>query len=106
MLELYAGAENFDMKLIIREWCQIAFEWEFRAFVFDGKLTAVTQYYSIVYVPELKEMEEQISKRIQDYWEGISILPFFLTFIFDYQRTEFRSQLTLLILLYLKIYRR
>jgi hypothetical protein len=47
--ELLQGgnAETFDMKLIVRRWHEINVEWEFRAWVYDGKLTACTQvcYY-------------------------------------------------------------
>ncbi len=36
------------MQLIVREWCDIDVEWEFRTFIFNNEMTAVTQYYSLV----------------------------------------------------------
>ncbi len=43
--ELVLGKEHFDMGVIVRGWVDISPEWEFRAFVYNGVMTACTQYY-------------------------------------------------------------
>lgn len=37
------------MKMIVRQWVDIRPEWEFRCFVYGGKMTAITQYYYFAY---------------------------------------------------------
>jgi hypothetical protein len=43
--ELVMGKEKFSMSVIVRGWVDISPEWEFRAFVYNGVMTACTQYY-------------------------------------------------------------
>ena len=43
------------MHLIVREWVNFQPELELRAFVFENRLTAATQYYSVVPVKLLIE---------------------------------------------------
>ena len=40
-------------KFVIRKWIPMPLEAEFRAFVNNGKLTAVSQYYHFIVFPKL-----------------------------------------------------
>jgi hypothetical protein len=53
---------------VIRKWEPILPEYEFRAFVFNRKLTAVTQYYKTTYVPKMSEMKDILNERINSYF--------------------------------------
>lgn len=66
-LKLYKGAE-WSQELVVRRWESINQEWEFRAFVYNGRLTACTHYYNGVYVPLLVATKAETAQRIQDYW--------------------------------------
>lgn len=58
LCNLRRGDADFRMSLIVREWRDFNPELEIRAFVFDNKLTAATQYYSIVPIPLLVERQK------------------------------------------------
>jgi len=59
---------KFDMQIVCREWCdEILPEWEFRAFIWQGKFTACTQYYSECYVPEMAANKEKITEKIRQF---------------------------------------
>lgn len=67
---LLMGGDKFDLQIIFREWCpDILPEWEFRAFVWNRKLTCCTQYYSHCFVPEMAQNKEKVSKTITDFIE-------------------------------------
>jgi len=67
---LYDSDDTFQMQVVVRRWENIRQEWEFRAFVFDGVLTACSQYYSGVFVPKLAANKEQYKQRIVSFWEA------------------------------------
>jgi phage terminase large subunit len=46
-------------------------QWEFRGFVSKGKLTAITQYFSICYFEELSRNEAAICKKLVEYHDSI-----------------------------------
>eukprot|EP01102_Stenamoeba_stenopodia_P007395 TRINITY_DN206_c2_g1_i2.p1 TRINITY_DN206_c2_g1~~TRINITY_DN206_c2_g1_i2.p1 ORF type:complete len:336 (-),score=67.82 TRINITY_DN206_c2_g1_i2:306-1313(-) len=62
--------ETFQMQVVVRRWEDIRQEWEFRAFVFDGVLTACTQYYAGVYVPKLVANIDYYKQRIVSFWHN------------------------------------
>jgi len=67
--ELNAG-ESFDLRIEVREWCPEIFpEREFRLFVWKKKLVAISQYYSDVFVPELSKRREDVSQKIQSFYQ-------------------------------------
>lgn len=64
--------DRWSQHIIIREWIDIPIQFEFRAFVYDNKLTAVSQYFNNAYFPELIECKEKILKLIQDLFDKVS----------------------------------
>ena len=46
-------------------------QWEFRGFVSKGKLTAITQYFSVCYFEELSRDQDAICKKLVEYHERI-----------------------------------
>lgn len=42
--------KQWNMNIVVREWNQISPEYEFRAFVYKKRMTALTHYYKFLYV--------------------------------------------------------
>jgi len=62
--------ENFSMDLVLREWNpNLTPELEFRGFVYNSQFTCLTQYYSMIYVPEIHRKKELFQKSIVTFWE-------------------------------------
>eukprot|EP00009_Paramoeba_aestuarina_P017875 CAMPEP_0201527200 /NCGR_PEP_ID=MMETSP0161_2-20130828/34373_1 /ASSEMBLY_ACC=CAM_ASM_000251 /TAXON_ID=180227 /ORGANISM="Neoparamoeba aestuarina, Strain SoJaBio B1-5/56/2" /LENGTH=242 /DNA_ID=CAMNT_0047927921 /DNA_START=6 /DNA_END=734 /DNA_ORIENTATION=- len=53
--------------IILREFADFLPELEFRVFVFNKKVTAVTQYNPLCYFPRLKERHKEVEKVIIEY---------------------------------------
>jgi hypothetical protein len=71
--------ETFSNHVIVRKWENIDLEGEFRAFVYDGKMTAISQYYSQCYFPSIqtKERQQQLQELIISFWQQVKqCLPF------------------------------
>ncbi len=65
------GEDHFHSKLIIREWDDNIVEnpqLEFRCFVHEGKLNAVTQYFSDTYFSPILKNKQQIEERIKTFF--------------------------------------
>lgn len=60
--------DSWNMSIICREWVDLPLQSEWRGFVKDGKLTAVSQYFWFAYWPELQEQLPSIRSRIRDYF--------------------------------------
>lgn len=54
-------------QIVLRRWCDVPVRYEFRGFIFDGKLTALCQYYNEVVCPELIEHKDKIEKLVLDF---------------------------------------
>jgi len=68
--------ELFQCKIIVREWLKELPETpqgEFRAFVHNNNLNALTQYYSFCYFEELSKNKLEYQKKILDFFESIKI---------------------------------
>jgi hypothetical protein len=61
-------------------------QWEFRGFVSNGILTAITQYFSICYFEELSRDQESICKKLVEYHERIKerIQPHLMSYGIDF----------------------
>jgi len=71
----YHGSK-WSQSLVVREFQSIPLEGELRAFVFEGKLTALSQYYTNCYFPSLQEREESIVESVQRFHQTLSqIVP-------------------------------
>jgi len=79
----------FEVKLIFREWLDEVPEhpeMEFRGFVNQGKLNALTQYFCFAFSQTLADKKQEIGQRILDFFNTISnkiphpsyIIDFFL----------------------------
>jgi hypothetical protein len=71
---------------VIRKWEHILPEFEFRAFVFNRKLTALTQYYKTTYVPQMSEQREKLEQMIKAFFsETEQLIPArVLDYVVDY----------------------
>jgi hypothetical protein len=68
--ELYFRPEKFGVSLVLREWwAQIDIDLEFRAFVYDNQLNALSQYNYICYIDYIVKYHPQIVKRIKEFFE-------------------------------------
>jgi len=71
------GPEHFSSGLAIRSWdpwvCEHP-EAEFRGFVYEGKLNALTQYFTNCYFPSLPAKKASITSRICSFFEE-KVLP-------------------------------
>jgi hypothetical protein len=56
---------------VLRQWITIPPQFELRAFVFDRKLTALSQYYDNAYFYELIANKERILEVVQQCFEAI-----------------------------------
>jgi hypothetical protein len=71
---LKAGEAYFECLLVFREWDSRVPDrqgYEFRGFVFNRNLTALTQYNDFLYFPELVRQKDQIEQRIRSYFVQI-----------------------------------
>jgi len=60
--------DEFSNHVIVRLWEDIPLENEFRAFVFDHKLTAISQYFTQIYFPQLVEHKTEMLQQIKQFW--------------------------------------
>jgi len=71
---LEAGEEYFSCSLVFREWdprIPSRQQYEFRGFVFNRKLNALTQYHDYLFFPEIVARKDEIERQIRDYFEQI-----------------------------------
>ena len=61
-LRHYCEEGGKNLQVVIREWFSFEVQHEFRAFVYQGKLTAITQYNEMCYFPELVQHQEDIGR--------------------------------------------
>jgi len=75
-LDLGLESGNFAQQVIIREWNPIPLKFEFRGFVCNRKLTALSQYYFILFFKDIKNNKEEIQNIVFQTFEKIKdILP-------------------------------
>eukprot|EP01124_Arcella_intermedia_P013539 TRINITY_DN19952_c0_g1_i1.p1 TRINITY_DN19952_c0_g1~~TRINITY_DN19952_c0_g1_i1.p1 ORF type:complete len:526 (+),score=145.96 TRINITY_DN19952_c0_g1_i1:86-1663(+) len=60
--------DQWNMNIVVREWNDINPEWEFRCFVHNHRITAITHYYKILYVEEIAICRDKIVEIIKDYF--------------------------------------
>ena len=60
---------EFQVEMVVRRWdARIDPEYEFRVFVVDNAISAVSQYYDLCYVPEIAAHRDEIRERIDRYF--------------------------------------
>lgn len=62
--------ERFEENIVVRQWQDIDVDMEFRGFVCNSQLTALSQYNHLVYFPRLIEMRDDIVERVTRYFEN------------------------------------
>eukprot|EP01130_Rhizamoeba_saxonica_P004084 TRINITY_DN1680_c0_g1_i1.p1 TRINITY_DN1680_c0_g1~~TRINITY_DN1680_c0_g1_i1.p1 ORF type:complete len:221 (-),score=33.82 TRINITY_DN1680_c0_g1_i1:49-711(-) len=66
--------EDFECQLVIREWIDEVVdrpEYEFRGFVSEKKLNALSMYYCLAHSEELVQRKEEVQNIILDFFEKI-----------------------------------
>eukprot|EP01113_Clastostelium_recurvatum_P000566 TRINITY_DN10257_c0_g1_i3.p1 TRINITY_DN10257_c0_g1~~TRINITY_DN10257_c0_g1_i3.p1 ORF type:complete len:566 (+),score=106.24 TRINITY_DN10257_c0_g1_i3:1-1698(+) len=58
-------------QIVLREYAEISMEYEFRAFVNNNRITAISQYDHYCIYPDLAAMKDRIQTKIQTYWEEV-----------------------------------
>ena len=71
-LEQITDEFPWKMNIVVREWNEILPEYEFRAFVHEKKLTAITHYYKFCYVADIDTRKPLYKKLMEQYYEQIS----------------------------------
>lgn len=76
--------QDFRLNIVFRSWDgELIPEREIRCFVVDGRVTAMTQYYSSLFVPFLAENKAELQKRVLDYLEIVIPLVKLANFTID-----------------------
>ena len=60
--------EENPIKIIIREWVDIPSKYEFRSFVKNKQLTAISQYFDTCFYPDLVAEEDLIKEKLYDFF--------------------------------------
>lgn len=64
-------SEQFNMAVILRESVDVPIHMEFRGFVRNRTLTALSQYYHYVHFSELQSRKDEIQCKIFDFFESV-----------------------------------
>jgi len=59
----------FKQSIVVRQWVTIDVDMEWRGFVYDHKLNALSQYNYVTYFPRLAALEEKVGKAITSFFE-------------------------------------
>ena len=76
--------DPFSMNIGICEWVDIPFEMEFRGFVKNKQLTALTQYYHYIYFKDLPRQKEIITNAILKFFDEIKDIIQLKDYIIDF----------------------
>jgi hypothetical protein len=83
--------EFFDVKLILREWNDsIVYQKEFRCFVYQNSLTAISQYDPFFFSEELLNSSKNIKESIKSFFDKMvkEKLKEFENYVIDFGMTE------------------
>jgi hypothetical protein len=65
-------SEKFEVKLILREWNDdIKYEYEFRCFVYQNSLNAISQYDYCFFSEELMMNSDKMKSSISSFFDGV-----------------------------------
>eukprot|EP00753_Platysulcus_tardus_P008063 PLAT15596.1.p2 GENE.PLAT15596.1~~PLAT15596.1.p2 ORF type:complete len:387 (-),score=136.57 PLAT15596.1:1302-2414(-) len=77
--------EEFSISVVLRAWHSgVDGELEFRAFVHDGQLTALSQYNHMIYIDGLAARKEELEQRIRGCWEEVAPLITPSSYVIDF----------------------
>jgi len=60
--------ELFKQSVVIRQWVRIEVDMEWRGYVYDGKLNALSQYNYVPYFERLVKLQDTIKERISSFF--------------------------------------
>eukprot|EP01112_Ceratiomyxa_fruticulosa_P008138 TRINITY_DN2106_c0_g1_i1.p1 TRINITY_DN2106_c0_g1~~TRINITY_DN2106_c0_g1_i1.p1 ORF type:complete len:359 (-),score=55.98 TRINITY_DN2106_c0_g1_i1:91-1167(-) len=88
---------DFQMKIVLREWVDILPELEFRGFVHKGRFNALTQYYKACYVPQIARDKNLIQDAVVDLFLKIqpilsSLNPPIDNYVADFSLCEYSNE--------------
>ena len=63
-------SHRFKQNFIVRKFYEIEIDMEFRGFVFNGKLTALSQYNYLVHSQLLNENKSKICQLIEEFYNN------------------------------------
>lgn len=66
-----SGEAEWKMNIVVREWNEIQPELEFRGFVFQRELTALSHYYKFCYVSGIADDHQCYLERIMEYFHQV-----------------------------------
>ena len=72
--QLEFGAEHCQISLVLREWLDEIIErpqYEFRCFVHELRLNAITQYFDWIHFPELVERKAELLQLLTDFFYAV-----------------------------------
>ncbi|KAH3760894.1 DNA repair protein RAD51B [Pelomyxa schiedti] len=70
-LEVIPPTDPWKINFVVREWQELYPEYEFRAFIYNRKMTALSHYYKFCFVPGVVANKEQIKSRILEFFNGV-----------------------------------
>ena len=80
-----------SLNLIIREFVKFPVEYELRGFVWKNRLTALSQYNNLVFLPSLVQNTNEIEKKVKDFMDtfidimGVKLDSFVVDIVLDYE---------------------
>lgn len=90
LLKQIEYSDEFKCKVLIREWKEIPYELEFRSFVYNNQLNAISQYDYNIYLNYLIVNKETIKNVIHEYFEKEvkSKLEYLKNYVIDFGITS------------------
>jgi len=62
---------EWKLMVVLRQWADIHPSMEFRGFVYERKLTAISSYNRAVYWPDMVVHKDAIETLLKDYWKKV-----------------------------------
>ncbi|KAH3746147.1 cell division cycle protein 123-like [Pelomyxa schiedti] len=76
LMALERPASEWRQSILVRKWVSLPLAHEFRGFIFNNKLTALSQYYCFCTWPELISVQDRVVPLIQAFFETVKdIVP-------------------------------
>jgi len=63
--------DKWSQHLIIRSWVTVPIQFEFRGFVYNNKLTALSQYFTNAYFEDVVKHKEKILKLVLELFQSV-----------------------------------
>jgi len=65
-----AHPDRFEQNIIVRRWVHIDVDMEFRGFVYNNALNALSQYNYVTYFPRLAKQKDDLAQRILQFFNA------------------------------------